>query len=312
MTSSNCRNITENAYHGVVVVNKPSGMTSHDVVNRARRIFEMKRVGHAGTLDPIATGVLALCLGHATRIAEYLASSGKVYIAEALFGVETNTQDISGDVLETRDASGLSASKVEETLTAFRGDILQIPPMVSAVHHQGRRLYELAREGVEVERSPRPVTIHELKLLEFHPGNPARARLRIACSSGTYIRTICADVGRELGVGGMMESLMRTRAGCFSIDEAHTLEELQSAAGNQQLQSYVIPIEQAMANWKKATLDANDLQRLIYGLPLSPVDYISEGEEALLLDVEGKAAGLARMEDNYLKPFKVFLSHANA
>jgi tRNA pseudouridine55 synthase len=212
--------------NGVVNVNKPSGVTSHDVVHRVRRISGQKRVGHAGTLDPDATGVLLVCLGHATRLSDLLASEGKEYITSLRLGVTTSTEDASGEVLAQIDPSGITLKDLAEVCPTFVGDIQQVPPMVSAVHHNGHRLYELARRGITVEREARSIEIQSIEVLDFTQGALCSASLRICCGKGTYIRTLCADIGSALEVGGHMASLTRTRVGQFAIENSVDLDHL--------------------------------------------------------------------------------------
>lgn len=230
------------AMEGILNVLKPPGMTSHDVVNRVRRLAGLKKVGHAGTLDPEASGVLVVLLGRATRLSQFLTAADKEYRAEAVFGVETETQDVFGQVLRYTDASHLTPDEVLGVLPGFRGQITQVPPSVSAVHYQGRRLYELARAGQRVEVAPRTVQVHALELLggEWGVKNP-RAFFRVSCSKGTYIRTLLADVGKVLGVGACLGFLLRTRAGRFTVAEAHTLEELAALEAGGRLAEAVIP-----------------------------------------------------------------------
>lgn len=209
---------------GLLNVLKPPGMTAHDVVAAMRRRLGTKKVGHAGTLDPVACGVLPVAVGGATRLLPYL-ESGKEYLAEIQFGVATSTADAEGEVLEAVDCE-VSAEDVERAMPAFRGTIQQRPPMVSAVHYQGKRLYELAREGVVIEDLPlRTVTISELELMRFYPGARPRALVRVACSAGTYIRSLAVDLGAALGVPASLAYLLRTRAGAFGIEDAVTLDE---------------------------------------------------------------------------------------
>ena len=212
--------------NGVLNVDKPAGMTSHDVVGRIRRLAHLKRVGHAGTLDPDATGVLLVCLGQATRLADYLADEGKAYRATVALGATTTTEDASGEVLTRADASHLTENDLAGILPQFVGDIAQTPPMVSAVHHEGKRLYELARQGITVARAARIVHIESLVLESFTPGASAQATLEIECGKGTYIRTLCADLGATLGTGGHMASLCRTRVGAFTLETAVPLGDL--------------------------------------------------------------------------------------
>ena len=219
---------------GVLVIDKPQGWTSHDAVARVRRLLHERRVGHAGTLDPMATGVLPVFVGRATRAIALLEDSDKEYIAGLQLGVIADTQDTTGRVLERRPAAA-DRGAVEAALAPFRGEIMQIPPMYSALKREGKKLYELARAGVEVERQPRPVTIHALELLDavpegegFAPG-PDVWFLRVACSKGTYVRTLCHDIGQALGCGGAMCALRRTRACGFSQADALSLDALEQA-----------------------------------------------------------------------------------
>jgi tRNA pseudouridine55 synthase len=210
---------------GVLVVDKPAGMTSHDVVDEIRRRFQTKKVGHAGTLDPDATGVLLIGVGRATRFLAYAQDAPKRYEATAAFGTSTSTQDASGDVIETRECS-FSAEELARALEKFTGDIEQVPPMVSAVRVGGERLHVKARRGEEVERAPRPVTIHELELTEFRPGDVPEAEISVLCSSGTYVRTLIHDIGAALGCGAHMATLRRIETGGFTIAEATPLADI--------------------------------------------------------------------------------------
>lgn len=209
--------------HGLAVIDKPSGWTSHDVVAKLRGILGTRKVGHAGTLDPSATGVLLVGVGHATRLMRFLSAASKVYTAEIVFGTETTTLDADGEVTATHDMTGLTLDAARDAAAALTGDIWQVPPMVSAVKVEGKRLHELARQGIEVEREPRPVTVHRFELAEV-PGEPLVLRAEVECSSGTYVRTLAADLGTALGGGAHLRNLRRTSIGSFGIDEAHPLE----------------------------------------------------------------------------------------
>jgi len=225
---------------GIIIIDKPAGWTSHDVVAKCRRLLKERRVGHAGTLDPMATGVLPVFVGRATRAVEYAAGAGKEYIAGLRLGLETDTQDTTGTVLASSDAV-IGREALEAALAPFRGDILQVPPMYSALKKDGKPLYELARKGREVEREPRPVTISTLEVLGQEGEN--RFRLRVACSKGTYIRTLCHDIGRALGCGGAMESLRRTRAAGFTLEQAVTVDELARAAEEGRAEDLLMPVD---------------------------------------------------------------------
>lgn len=211
---------------GVLIVDKPEGPTSHDVVQQVRRVTGQGRIGHTGTLDPAATGVLVLCLGRATKLVRFLQAGTKTYAADLVLGVATSTQDAQGEVIATADASGVDERSLCEALTRFQGDILQVPPMVSALKVDGERLHEKARRGEEVVREPRPVTVHDLVLDAFTPGERAAASFLVTCSAGTYVRTLAHDVGELLGVGGSLTRLRRLANGHFTTDDAVTLEEL--------------------------------------------------------------------------------------
>ena len=213
--------------NGILVIDKPAGWTSHDVVAKLRGILHVKRIGHAGTLDPMATGVLPVFVGRATRAVEFAAEREKEYIAGLRLGVVTDTQDCTGTTLETHPVE-VTRDQVEAILDRFRGDLQQIPPLYSAVKKNGRKLYELARRGVEVERQPRPVTIHQLELLD--QVSPTDYTLRVLCSKGTYVRTLCHDMGQALGCGGTLFSLRRTRSAGFTLEDAVTLEDVAAAA----------------------------------------------------------------------------------
>lgn len=211
--------------NGIIIIDKPAGWTSMDVCAKLRGILHEKRVGHGGTLDPMATGVLPVFVGHATRAVEFAENSRKEYVAGLRLGQITNTQDISGETLETRPVT-VTRSDVESVLARFLGDIEQIPPMYSAIKINGQKLYDLARKGREVARKPRPVTICELELLEQE--RETDYCFRCVCSKGTYIRTLCHDIGQALGCGGTLYSLRRTMAAGFTLDQAVTLEDVQA------------------------------------------------------------------------------------
>ncbi len=215
------------AFDGILNVDKPAGMTSHDVVACLRRLTGVKKAGHTGTLDPGATGVLPVCLGRATRLIRYLPGD-KAYRAEVAFGVATATGDSFGEVVRTADASALTEEALLAALQHFQGSIEQVPPMTSAIRHQGKRLYELARQGLVVERKARRVTIYDLRLIGVFglgTGTP-RAVIELSCSAGTYVRSLCIDLGEKLGCGAHMSALVRTRAGSFWLADALTLDKI--------------------------------------------------------------------------------------
>jgi len=220
--------MTDAGPEGVLVVDKPAGMTSHDVVDRVRRIAGTRRVGHTGTLDPAATGVLVLCLGRATKLVTALQAGTKTYSAVARLGVTTSSDDLDGEVIATTSAAHLDEETVCSALRAFQGTSEQVPPMVSAIRVDGRRMHELARRGEVVERPSRRVTIESILLDHFTPGEAAEVGFLVACSAGTYVRSIARDLGDGLGVGGALATLRRVANGPFSVDEAVSLERLES------------------------------------------------------------------------------------
>ena len=225
--------------NGILVIDKSAGWTSQDVAAKLRGVFHERRVGHGGTLDPMATGVLPIFIGRATRAAEFLESAEKEYVAGLRLGVVTDTQDTSGNILETHPVA-VTREEVQAALRQFLGPIEQIPPMYSAIKINGQKLYELARRGQEVERKPRSITIHELELLE---GADVDYLLRVRCSKGTYVRTLCHDLGRALGCGGCMSSLRRTRAGSFTLSQAVTMQQVLNFAAEQAPQALLMPVD---------------------------------------------------------------------
>ena len=219
---------------GVLLIDKGEGVTSHDVVSRVRRLYHTRRVGHTGTLDPLATGVLVILIGRAAKAAEYLAVHDKTYVATLRLGITTDTEDVTGKV-QTIAPVTATPDEVIAAANGFVGEYWQTPPMYSALKVNGQKLVDLARRGIEVEREARPVTIHEMDCTPCENGDYT---LRVSCSSGTYIRTLCADIGEALGCGGCMSALRRTRAGDFNIADAHTLEEIRANP-----EGYILPVE---------------------------------------------------------------------
>ena len=285
---------------GVLNVHKPAGMTSHDVVGKVRRLAHQKRVGHAGTLDPDATGVLLVCLGAATRLSDYLADEGKDYRAALALGATTTTEDASGDVLAEADASHITLADLQAILPRFVGAVSQTPPMVSAVHHQGQRLYALARQGITVEREARPVRIDSIDLLDWTPGARSFATLDVACGKGTYIRTLCADIGDALGVGGHMAALQRTRVGRFTVADAAPLDAIMPDT----LPSLLVSPADALSELPAHVVVGNGREDILHGRAIAA----SLSDELLVkvLDTQGQLLALARAGQGALHPFKVF------
>lgn len=232
--------------HGIINVYKEKGYTSHDVVAKLRGIVGQKKIGHTGTLDPDAVGVLPVCLGRATKLCDLLTDKDKVYEAVLLLGEETDTQDTSGEVLAKKPTEHLTEEEVREAVLSFVGDYEQIPPMYSALKVNGKKLYELAREGKVVERKARPVKILSIKILEM---NLPRVRMSVACSKGTYIRTLCHDIGQKLSCGGCMEELIRTKVSRFEIAESLTLDEIREKKEEGTISSILTPIDAMFSDY---------------------------------------------------------------
>ena len=272
--------------NGIVIVDKPQGWTSQDVTARLRRVYSTRRIGHGGTLDPMATGVLPVFVGRATRAVEFFEHAEKTYETVLLLGRTTDTQDVTGTVLAEQEVR-LSPADIENVLPQFRGEILQVPPMYSALKVNGRKLYELARKGQEVERQPRPITVFELTNLGF---DGTRLRLRVRCSKGTYIRTLCQDIGQALGCGGCMEQLRRVQAGEYKIEDSVPLEALLESETPEQ---YLRTMDTMFTQYPAVTLTPNQEKRCRSGNPFSsPLPqgtyraYSQSGEFLMLAKVE--------------------------
>lgn len=272
---------------GIVIVDKPRGWTSQDVTARLRRVFGTRRIGHGGTLDPMATGVLPVFVGRATRGVEFFEHAEKTYETVLRFGITTDTEDMTGTVLTEENVS-FTEEQLQETLAAFRGEILQVPPMYSALKVNGQKLCDLARKGKTVERQPRPITIHELTLVERGENT---LRLRVRCSKGTYIRTLCKDIGENLGCGGCMESLRRVAAGEYTIDEAVPLQTL---LDTEKPEKYLRGVDTMFRNYPAVTLTANQETRCrngnAFSVSLAPGTYRAysqDGEFLMLAKVDG-------------------------
>jgi tRNA pseudouridine55 synthase len=250
---------------GVLNVNKPAGVSSYDVIRRlSKQLTQRHRIGHGGTLDPIASGVLLLLFNEATRISRYLLGSDKEYLAELLFGVRTDTDDITGRTIEEKDTSGLDRSAVAGLLAGFTGDIEQVPPRFSALKQNGTPLYRLARKGVAVEPKPRRVTIHRLELVEWQP---PRARIRASVSSGTYIRALARDIGEAAGTGATLSSLVRTRAGMFDLSASTNLDQITES----NLEELLVPVDKATPLPRVVVPEAT-ARRLLNGQEVSSTD----------------------------------------
>ncbi|HEV3468001.1 MAG TPA: tRNA pseudouridine(55) synthase TruB, partial [Pyrinomonadaceae bacterium] len=310
---------------GVVIIDKPEGWTSHDVVARARRVLKEKRVGHTGTLDPFATGVLVLLVGRATRLAQFLAGAEKEYEATIRLGYATDTGDLTGarrEGLRAADCAALTREQVAAALAPLRGEIEQVPPMYSAKKVQGRKLYELARRGEEVERAAVRVSVKEFEVIEGPGGQFLRpntdgtcdVRARVVCSAGTYVRALAESVGDSLGTGAHLAALRRTRAGTFGLEKALTPEALQTrveaGAGD-----FLVPLETALPELPRAHLTAAEARRAAHGAAVAappPAPPWDDGAPVLLFDERGGLLGVAvyAAERGQLRP-RVMLAAEN-
>lgn len=252
---------------GILVLNKPVGITSNESLQRVKRLFQAQKAGHTGSLDKLASGVLPLCFGEATKLSGFLLDSDKAYRTVCQLGVTTTTGDAAGDIRERLPVPDISSTEIEAVLENFRGEIMQVPPMHSALKHKGERLYKLAYQGIEVEREPRPVTIHELGLLEL---GQERLELYVRCTKGTYIRTLVEDIGKAIGCGAHVAHLQRTAAGPFTEKDMHELSELESLAeqGPGALDELLLPPERAVAGIPEIVLVENVAHYLLQGQPV--------------------------------------------
>jgi len=283
---------------GFLNINKPLHMTSHDVVAKIRRGLKLKKVGHAGTLDPLATGVLVICVGNATRFSEYVMNSTKRYRAHVRLGVTTETYDAEGVVLQTRDASHVQRSDVEIQLGNFLGDIQQVPPMYSAIKQGGRKLYDLARAGETVEREARAVRIDSLDIIEW---SPPEFTLDVVCSAGTYIRSLAYDLGEALGVGAHLSGLSRTASGLFRLDDA---VDLDTVLASETWQQHVISPQIALSDWAIVRLSAEETEHILHGRAIG-ADLTTSGL-ALGCAEDGHLVAILRADSGSWRPHKVF------
>lgn len=299
-------------YNGMINVYKEAGFTSHDVVAKLRGILKQKKIGHTGTLDPDAVGVLPVCLGSATKLCGMLTDTDKEYRARMLLGKETDTQDASGRVLKQSEVQA-TEEEAEEAVMSFLGDYEQVPPMYSAIKVNGKKLYQLAREGKEVERSPRRVRICDLEIEEI--ALPFIS-IRVGCSKGTYIRTLCHDIGQKLGCGGIMVSLERTKAGIFCTENALRLSEIERLREEGNLQEKILPVDAVFAEYETATVERK-FQKLIDNGNAFYRDMVKESkkyipeEEVRVYNEDGKFYGIYqyRPEDGRFLPVKMFMEN---
>ena len=302
-----CLRCKEFFMDGLINIYKEKGFTSHDVVAKMREILHMKKIGHTGTLDPDATGVLPVCIGKGTRLCSLLENHDKTYQAVLLLGLETDTQDISGQVLQQKQVS-VTEEQVKQAAAAFRGKIMQVPPMYSALKVNGKKLYEYAREGKTVERAPRPVEIYELSIDRIEL---PRVTMTVSCSKGTYIRTLCHDMGQVLGCGGCMESLVRTRVGNFYLEEAITLQELEQKRDRDELDSCIVTVEDIFRDLPSVST-GEPFDVLVHNgnrIRSHMLDRIPSGMQIRVYDSSGTFIGLYEADPvrKDYKPLKMFL-----
>lgn len=295
---------------GILNIDKPAGITSHDVVDRVRQISGQRRVGHAGTLDPLATGVLVVCLGQATRVAEYLMDSDKVYRAEIRLGVSTDTHDAEGEVTATAEVN-VGEEEARRALASFVGSIQQVPPMYSALKHEGTPLYSLARQGITVEREARSVEIRNIELLDW---TPPLLTIRVACSPGTYIRALARDLGQKLGCGAHLQSLIRLACGHFTLEEAVSLDELAEAFDRGDWQKFIHPIDEALLDFEPVVIDAETEKRICHGQQVQGPAACERGEFRRAYSEKGELIAILRHDPQtgLWQPKKVFTLKAQS
>ncbi len=296
---------------GIINVYKEKGFTSHDVVAKLRGILHIKKIGHTGTLDPDAVGVLPVCIGKGTKLCDMITDTDKTYEAVMLLGISTDTQDISGNVLSKKDVA-VDEKTLIETVDSFVGEYKQIPPMYSAIKVNGRKLYQLAREGIEIERSPRDVYIRSIHIndMNLQDGEPS-VTMTVSCSKGTYIRTLCNDIGEKLGCGACMKSLSRTRVGRFYIDDSYTINQIAALNLKGELSSIVAPVD-SMFDYPRIQIN-KEYDKMLYNgnlLPLSAGKALDMGlaDMVRIYNESGEFIGIYSMDDSGYKPVKIFFA----
>lgn len=289
--------------NGILLLDKPSGITSNAALGRAKRILGIKKAGHTGTLDPMASGLLVMCFGEATKVSAFLLDADKAYEAELHLGVATDSEDAEGEVIEEREVPALDEPAIEAVLDRFRGDIEQVPPMYSALKHKGQRLYELARKGETVERPPRAVTIHELKLLKIEL---PKLRLAVRCTKGTYIRSLARDIGELLGCGAHLSGLRRTSSAPFHVDNAVSLEGLDTL-GRDQTRALMLPPDRALEHLPEVQLDGEQTRRARHGQTIAGLSEVHEG--SVRIYGEDAFIGIGEMDgEGRLRPKRLLAS----
>lgn len=296
--------------NGVINVYKEKGYTSHDVVAKLRGILHQKKIGHTGTLDPDAEGVLPVCLGRGTKLCDVLADHDKEYETVLLLGTVTDTQDITGTVIRTGQVN-VTEDEVRECIHSFQGEQMQVPPMYSALKVGGKKLYEMAREGIEIERKPRPVHFYNIEVIEMEL---PRVKIRVHCSKGTYIRTLCHDIGEKLGCGGCMEKLLRTRVERFELLGARKLSQIQEFADRGKIEDIVIPVDQMFDSFSGCKVK-QEADRLVHNGNFFPISLLENeaiirntGEQLRIYDSIGEFIGIFTKKGERMTPVKMFYS----
>lgn len=306
---------------GILIINKPSGITSHDVVLKLRKILNQKKIGHTGTLDPLATGVLVLCIGKATKIVQFLQCEDKEYEGEIIFGIKTNTGDITGEIIEERDCNNIEEVNIKEIFNGFKGESLQTPPAFSAISVNGERLYKLARRGVKVDLKPRKINIYNLEILDISKGKNTIVSFRVKCSKGTYIRSLCEDIGESLGCIASLKSLRRISSGIFHIKESFTLEDIEVFVDKNIIKEKILSINDGLTGLALFKVGLSEIPLILSGnrIKLKPDKPMDENEIVRLVDENKRIIALGRVEkvfsededskNNYcvVKPFRVLV-----
>lgn len=295
-----------NSIIGVINIYKEKGFTSHDVVNIVRKTLGRVKTGHTGTLDPDAEGVLPICVGKATKLADYIAADIKEYKAEITLGITTTTEDISGDVIEKRAVES-SEEEVKSAINSFVGEYNQTPPMYSAIKVNGKKLYELAREGKEIERKTRLINIYKIRDIKALGNN--KYEFYVLCSKGTYIRTLCKDIGEKLGCGGCMSDLTRTRSGNFYIEDSIKINDFKDMVSQNKLNEILLPVEKVLSNYKTVNIDSKAEKFVLNGNKIS-VSYIDEKnikETKVVANFNNRVVGVYEVLGDFIKPITMLI-----
>ena len=298
---------------GILILDKPRGISSMEAVRKIKRASGVKKVGHGGTLDPMATGVIPICLGRATRLMEYMLDGSKEYVGEVCLGISTDSYDADGQVTSCSDPSGISRAMVEEVLQRFSGRIEQVPPMFSALKKDGRRLYELARQGIEVKREPRPMTVHSIRLADWRP---PIATIHIECSRGFYMRSLAHDIGERLGCGAHLQSLTRLRTGRFRISDAISLDAAQKSFEEDAWRESLISPDVVIGNMRALIVGESEQGRIQNGraiLPRTPLNSLRPDERFRAYTQDGQFLAIMRFDatETLWRPDKVFMPSGN-